>query len=79
MSKTPKRLPSDLPQAKVLAAVRRLGFAFDREGSRHTVYKDPADPNRQIVLPRHSRIRKDLLHGILTGVGVSEEQFMAHY
>jgi len=72
-------LPSDLPQAKVLAAVRRLGFAFDREGSRHTVYKDPADPKRLMSIPRHSRIKRPLLQGILAGAGVSEEEFMARY
>ena len=75
----PKRLPSDLPRAKVLAAVRRLGFALDREGGNHSVYKDPADPSRLMVIPRHSPIKKHLLRGILAGVGVSEEDFMARY
>lgn len=79
MPKPPKRLQSDLPRAKVLAAVKRLGFALDREGSKHSVYKDPADQSRQMVIPRHSQVKKHLLQAILAGAGVSEEAFMAEY
>lgn len=76
---TMKRLPSDLPRAKVLRAVRRLGFVFHREGSRHTIYEDPTDPTRLLAIPRHSRIKRDLLRGILSGLGVTEEEFMQRY
>jgi predicted RNA binding protein YcfA (HicA-like mRNA interferase family) len=79
MPKPPKRLPSDLPRAKVLAAVKRLGFALDREGSKHSVYKDSADPSQLMVILRHSQIKKHLLQAILAGAGVSEEDFMAQY
>jgi predicted RNA binding protein YcfA (HicA-like mRNA interferase family) len=79
MPKPPKRLPSDLPRAKVLAAVKRLGFALDREGGSHSVYKDPADQSRLMVIPRHSQVKKHLLQAILAGAGVSEEAFMAEY
>ena len=77
--KTPQRLPSDLPRARALRTVRRLGFVLDREGSRHTVYKDPTNPRRLMSIPRHSRIKRDLLRGILSGVGITEEEFMARY
>lgn len=79
MPKPPKRLPSDLPRTKVLAAVKRLGFVLDREGSRHSVYKDPTHASRLMVIPRHSQVKKRLLQGILAGAGVSEEDFMARY
>ena len=79
MPKTPKRLPSDLPQRKVLTAVKRLGFDLDREGGKHSIYKDPDNPDRIMSIPRHSRIKKQLLQGILAGAGVSEEQFMDVY
>ena len=42
MPKTPRRLPSDLPRPKVLAAVRRLGFAFDRE-EYISIVNDPSE------------------------------------
>lgn len=79
MAKPGKRLPSDLPRAKVLVAIKRLGFVLDREGGRHSVYKDPADLGRMMVIPRHSQIKKQLLQGILAGARVSEEDFMAKY
>ena len=78
-SKRTKRLPSDLPRIRVLSAVQRLGFVLDREGSRHSIFKDPDDPTRFISLPRHPQIKRALLRGILSGVGVSEEEFMDRY
>ena len=78
-SKRPTRLPSDLRRPKVLRAFYRLGFVLDHEGSKHTVLKDPTDPTRFVSLPRHSRVKVQLLRGILRGVGLSEDQFMAEY
>lgn len=75
MAKPRKRLPSDLPRAKVLAAITRLGFILDREGGRHGVYKDPADLSRMMVIPRHTQIKKQLLQGILAGASVSGGRF----
>ena len=79
MPKQPKQLPSDLPQQKVLSAVKRLGFVLDREGRKHSIYKDPSDPGRLMSIPRHSRVKRQLLQGILNGAGVTEEEFMARY
>jgi len=77
--KAPRRFPSDLPTEKVARAFERLGFSFDHQGGRHTIYRDPKDSQRFVSLPRHSRTKRDLLRGILSGVGVSEQEFMAHY
>jgi predicted RNA binding protein YcfA (HicA-like mRNA interferase family) len=63
----------------VRQAFERLGFEFHHEGSRHTIYRDPRDPSRFVSLPRHARTKRDLLRGILRGVGVSEETFMEQY
>jgi predicted RNA binding protein YcfA (HicA-like mRNA interferase family) len=79
MPKQPERLPSDLPRQKVLSAIKRLGFVLEREGQRHSIYKALDDPNRIMSIPRHSRIKRQLLRGILDGVGVTEEEFMARY
>ena len=75
----PRRLPSDLPTERVRRALERLGFAFHHEGSRHTIYRDPGDPTRFVSLPRHARVKRHLLRGILRGVGVSEAEFMERY
>ena len=77
--KAPRRLPSDLPREKVRLAFERLGFAFDHQGGRHTILRDPRDSTRLVSLPRHARMKRDLLRGILRGVGVSEAEFMEHY
>lgn len=79
---TPKqalRLPSDLPRERVLKALKRLGFVQDREGQKHTIFQHPDNPSLRLAIPRHSRIKRHLLQGILSGVGVTEADFMARY
>jgi len=34
------------------------GFGFvAREGSKHTIYADPSDPDNFVIVPRHATIR----------------------
>jgi len=73
-----KRLPSDLPRSRVLAALRRLGFDVEREGADHTVCKDHAG-GRTITVPRHSKVKRMLLRGQLRRIALSEEDFMDAY
>jgi predicted RNA binding protein YcfA (HicA-like mRNA interferase family) len=63
----------------VLRAVKRLGFELGRDSGDHSVYKHIDDPDRFMVIPRHSRVKRHLLQSILSGAGVTEEQFMAAY
>ncbi len=72
-----RQLPSDLPTPRVQRAFERLGFVFHREGGDHTVFRHPQ--GARVALPRHSRIKRTLLRGILRGVGLSEAEFMEHY
>lgn len=73
------RLPGDLPTSKVLRALQRLGFVLDHEGAKHTVLKDPTDPRRVAVVPRHSRTKVGLLRAILKAAGIAEADFLARY
>jgi len=73
------RLPSDLPVGRVRSALRRLGFEVAREGGRHTIFIDPTNRSRLVAVPRHSRVKRQLLLGELRRVGISEEQFVAVY
>lgn len=75
----PRRLPSDLPRAKAARALTRMGFHFIREGQKHSIYGDDRRDQRTVAIPRHARIKRDLLRGILGSVGISEEEFMEHY
>ena len=72
-------MPSDLPRGRVHSALKRLGFAVAREKGPHTTYQDSARPERILQLPRHPKIKRRLLQGILKRTGVSEEDFMANY
>jgi len=78
-AKQPKRLPSDLPRPKVLRAIRRMGFHFVREGADHTVFGDVRNPELTMSIPRHARINRNLLRGILRRAGVTEDEFMEQY
>lgn len=73
--KQAKRLPGDLPTRKVLQAFYRLGFVLLREGGSHSVFHDPNDQTRVAVIPRHTKVKQDLLRG----VGLSEADFLQHY
>jgi hypothetical protein len=69
------RLPSDLPNERVRNALQRLGFRLAREG-KHAVY---ARGSETLPLPRHARLARNTLVKALARVGVTEEEFMAHY
>lgn len=73
------RLPPDLPTGKVHNALKRLGFVLAREGSRHTIFVDPGNRERIISIPRHSRVKANLLRGQLKRIGISEQQFLDNY
>jgi predicted RNA binding protein YcfA (HicA-like mRNA interferase family) len=73
------RLPSDLPRERVVRALQRLGFVLVREGARHSVYRAQDGSGRQTAIPRHSRIKRQLLQGILSGLRITEGEFMAQY
>ncbi len=79
MPRPAKRLPSDLPRDRVLRAIKRLGFVLVRDSGDHSVYKHQDDADRLMVVPRHSRVKRQLLRNILSGAGVTEEQFMSAY
>jgi len=73
-----KSLPANLPRERVHAALARLGFE-KREGGNHTVFVDPNDRSRRVVIPRHPKVKGLLLRRNLQDTGVSEADFMAAY
>lgn len=77
--KRAERLPGDLPTAKVLKAFYRLGFVLHREGGEHTILHDPGNQARTVAIPRHTKVKAQLLRGILRGVGLSEAEFLKAY
>jgi mRNA interferase HicA len=49
--------------------LQREGCCFEREGGRHTIYKNPATGAKAPV-PRHSQIDNRLAHKICEQLGV---------
>ena len=62
-------------------AEERLGYRAEEVIGQHAkvLYRDPDDRTRLLSIPRHTKVKRDLLRGELRGVGVSEEQFMERY
>jgi predicted RNA binding protein YcfA (HicA-like mRNA interferase family) len=71
-------LPARLPTKRVHAALQRLGFE-PRECGSHTVFVDPEDRGRRIVVPRHAEVKGVVLRQNLHDVGITDEEFMAAY
>jgi predicted RNA binding protein YcfA (HicA-like mRNA interferase family) len=62
------------PRRKVLAALRRLGFAVLREGGAHTIVHRQSDGVR-IAVPRHKELQRGTVRGMAEDAGADWEQF----
>ena len=78
MPRKQKRLPPDLSTRRVHNALGRLGFV-PREGGNHTIFFDPANRERHIAIPRHPKVKRNLLRALLKSVGITEKEFMDQY
>lgn len=65
----------ELPPARVIAGLRRLGFYERRTRGSHTIMRRDA-PHAQTVVPVHARVKPHILAEILSQAGVSLEQFL---
>ncbi len=70
------RLGNANSRAKVIRALRRLGFT-QTQGARHTIM-ERAD-GRYTTIPRHARINVLTLRSILKQCGLTEDQFLEQY
>jgi predicted RNA binding protein YcfA (HicA-like mRNA interferase family) len=60
---------------EVVAALAKLGYAFDRQRGSHMILRNPRPPYRRIVVPDHREIAKGTLRSIIREVGITVEAF----
>ena len=64
-----------LPRERVIRTLIRLGFYVKRECKGHTVMRRD-EPFAQTVVPRHPRVKPNILADIVAQCGITLEQFL---
>ncbi len=65
-------MPRDLPAKKIIAALKRAGFAVDRVSGSHCVL---IKGKLRAVVPFHKSVKIGTLKLILNQIGMSVEEF----
>lgn len=75
-----QRFPVDAPKARVLKALKLLGFQLVKEAEHIGMVRLNPDGSRTpLTLPNHPRIKGSTLRRICTQTGISRDAFLRAY